>query len=346
MLVEIGGEEGCRQLSAAFYARVGGDATLKPLFPGKSLRCATEEFAAFLIQFLGGDEEQTQHRWWLSLRESHARFQITPAQRSAWLKHMSATLQASPIGEPARAELQSFFLHTSSYVAGNEPQPAQMSDELTARWSEQLSLDDLVHAIAAGETKRVLAEAPRFAARPSVFAGLLTRMLQSGDTELCDYVVQSVQKDPSFGARRFGGRPFFHLAAAAGAVTVVRAILDRSGLDPNLQDRGGHTALYCVANECASAEAGPELVKILVRAGADVNAAGGVTKATPLHMAARRGHLAIAQALLANGASLHAVDSKGVTPLQRARNLRRADVVEMLLAEAAGANVTSQNETE
>src|SRR6476661_8266766 len=97
ILEALGGEAGCRRLSAAFYARVATDPVLKPLFPGKSLRCATEEFGAFLIQFLGGDEEQTQYRWWLSLHESHARFRISPAQRSAWLTHMRATLEAAPL---------------------------------------------------------------------------------------------------------------------------------------------------------------------------------------------------------------------------------------------------------
>ena len=62
LLAAIGGEAGCRRLSADFYARVGKDPVLRRLFPGKSRRCAIEEFAAFLIQFLGGDEEQTQHR--------------------------------------------------------------------------------------------------------------------------------------------------------------------------------------------------------------------------------------------------------------------------------------------
>src|SRR3954463_100635 len=85
LLEALGGEAGCQRLSAEFYARVGKDPVLRPLFPGKSLRCATEEVAAFLIQFLGGDEEQTQYRWWLSLRESHARFRVGPSERSAWL---------------------------------------------------------------------------------------------------------------------------------------------------------------------------------------------------------------------------------------------------------------------
>jgi hemoglobin len=106
VLNTIGGEEGCRRLSAAFYARVGKDPVLRPFFPGKSLRCATEEFAAFLIQFLGGDEKKTQFRWWLSLRESHARFQIGPAERRAWLKHMDATLDATALDEATRTALR------------------------------------------------------------------------------------------------------------------------------------------------------------------------------------------------------------------------------------------------
>jgi truncated hemoglobin YjbI len=48
-LAALGGEDGCKRLSVQFYARVGKDPVLRPLFSGKSLRCATEEFAAFLI---------------------------------------------------------------------------------------------------------------------------------------------------------------------------------------------------------------------------------------------------------------------------------------------------------
>lgn len=79
MIDALGGEAGCLRLSIAFYARVAKDPELKPLFPGKTMRCATEELAAFLVQFLGGDEAQTQKRWWLSLRESHTRLKISEA---------------------------------------------------------------------------------------------------------------------------------------------------------------------------------------------------------------------------------------------------------------------------
>jgi truncated hemoglobin YjbI len=114
LLEALGGEEGCRSLSAAFYARVGKDPVLRPFFPGKSLRCAAEEFAAFLIQFLGGDEKQTQHRWWLSLRESHARFQIGPNARHAWLRHMwktGAALAGWPLLAPGNSWNGSISIH-------------------------------------------------------------------------------------------------------------------------------------------------------------------------------------------------------------------------------------------
>src|SRR5271170_5579897 len=179
LLEALGGEEGCRRLSAAFYGRVGKDPVLRPLFPGKSLRCATEEFAAFFIQFLGGDEEQTQYRWWLSLRESHARFRIGPSERHAWLKHMTATLAAAPLDEATRKALLQFFEHSSSYVTGKETTWPQ-DRELAERWGEQRALDDAVAAIAAARDRKATALALRFASRPSVFVGLLARMLPSG----------------------------------------------------------------------------------------------------------------------------------------------------------------------
>jgi ankyrin repeat protein len=47
-------------------------------------------------------------------------------------------------------------------------------------------------------------------------------------------------------------------------------------------------------------------------------------------MAARRGYVEIALALLDHGANLQARDRKGDTPLQRAMNCRRLAIVELL----------------
>jgi ankyrin repeat protein len=163
-------------------------------------------------------------------------------------------------------------------------------------------------------------------------------MVQSGRAGLIRFVMDAVESEPSIAAHRFSGRTLLHFSSGAGCFEVV-ALLLRLGVDPNLQDRGGHTPLYRVANECAS-ETGPEVVRALVRAGADVNACGGVTRATALHMAARRGFAGIASALLDCGAAIEAQDSKGATPWQRAINCRR-DVVAQLLLER-GANMTSK----
>lgn len=324
----LGGEEGCRRLSAAFYARVGKDPVLRPFFPGKSLRCATEEFAAFLIQFLGGDEKQTQYRWWLSLRESHARFEIGPAVRCAWLKQMEATLDATPLDAATRNALRNFFSHSSAYVIGRDAGEPD-HEELAARWSEQRVLDRVIASMMAGRDDETLALAPRFIYRPSVFVGLLRRMVQSGRARLIHFVIDAAENDPSLATRLFAGGTLLHFAAGAGCLEVVTLLL-RLGVDPDVEDRGDHTPLYCVANQCAS-KTGPDIVRALVQAGADVNACGGVTRATALHAAARRGHVEIARALLDSGAAMNACDRKGDTPLQRAINCRKSGVSQLLL---------------
>jgi len=320
------------RLSAAFYARVGQDPVLHPFFPGKSLRCAIEEFAAFLVQFLGGDEEQTQYRWWLSLRESHARFRIGPNARRAWLRQMEATLDAAPLDGATRNALRDFFSRSSAYVIGGDAAGPE-HEELAVRWSEQQVLDSVIAAILAGRDDETLALAPRFASRPSVFVGLLARMVRSGRARLIQFVIDASASDLALATRRFAGATLLHFAAGAGCLEVV-ALLLRLGVDPNIPGRGDHTPLYCVANECAS-ESGPEVVRELVRAAADVNACGGVTRATALHMAARRGHLEIARALLDCGAVVNALDRKGDTPLQRAMNCRKTEVAQLLLERGA-----------
>src|SRR5262249_1852632 len=156
---------------------------------------------------------------------------------------------------------------------------------------------------------------PRFAARPSVFVGLLARMAASGRAPLIRFVNDAVQREPALAAQRFSGRTLLHWACGAGCLELV-ALLLRLGVDPNVQDRGGHTPLYAVANQCAG-ETGHEIVRALVQAGADANACGGITRATPLHMAARRGYVDIALALLNGGAAFDARAANGDTPLHR-----------------------------
>lgn len=347
-----GGLRGCRQLSEAFYSRVQHDPVLRPLFPGKTLRCAIEAFAAFLAQFLGGPPEHAQSRWWLSLRESHQRFQIGRSERKAWMKNMVAALDELPVDPAVRQALRDLFERSSAYLVNTgqpipEPVAAERAPgdgihaELAQRWAEQRSLDDLVAALRFGDSNRALDLAtgptlqPRFARDRAVFAHVLSLMIRTGRLALQEYAEREVMSDPALARvhHRYG-RTLLHDAAGRGNLRLVELLL-RLGADPNAEVSGLHPPLYCLANECLAG--GREIVHALVRAGADVDVRSDAKRCTPLHMAARRGNSQIAEALLDCGADIHAQDKTGVTPLERARNCRKAAVASLLISRGARA---------
>jgi ankyrin repeat protein len=111
-------------------------------------------------------------------------------------------------------------------------------------------------------------------------------------------------------------------------------LLLRLGTEPDVTDAGGHTPLYCLANE-GKLPGGANVVRALVQAGAQVDACEGVKHCTPLHMAARRGNKEVAEALLDCGAGIEVRDSLGETPLRRAVNCNKTEVAALLLARGA-----------
>jgi len=346
----IGGTAMCRKLATAFYARVARDPALRPLFPGKTFKCAIEEFAAFLAQLLGGPSEDTQRRWWLSLRESHLRFKIGQTERDAWIRNMETALDDVEVAEPVRRALLAFFAKSYAYVVNigptapialdhSELSGERIHEEIMRRWDAQHALDEAVAAVRTGETDHVIALVENlplrvyFETNRGVFASLLGLMIGSGHTAMLDYVQRGLSKDPSLAQERYSGRTLLHTAAAAGNLTIVGLLL-RLGADPNSEDSTGHAPLYCVGNECAVAGGG-NVVKALVEAGANVNARGGVKHCTALHMAARRGNVEVAEALLDCGAEIDARDSIGVTPLRRSVNCRKSEMAAFLVSRGA-----------
>jgi ankyrin repeat protein len=111
-------------------------------------------------------------------------------------------------------------------------------------------------------------------------------------------------------------------------------LLLRLGADPNMGSPGGRTPLYCVANEC-HLTGGGNIVRALVRAGAQVDAASGAKRCTALHMAARRGNTEVAEALVDCGGDVNARDKAGDTPLRRAKNCRKHGVALLLISRGA-----------
>ncbi len=105
-------------------------------------------------------------------------------------------------------------------------------------------------------------------------------------------------------------------AAMLGRTASVGSLL-RSGLDPEIPDTDGTTALYV-----ASVHGATDTVRLLLRAGARPDTESrGPTDGTPLCGAAAWGHAATVRELLAHGAdpNLREDDGTGGSPLRWAR---------------------------
>jgi truncated hemoglobin YjbI len=353
----VGGSETFDRLARAFYARVENDPVLRPLYPRHLDGCPTRNLARFLPQFFGGPCEHSQHSSQPSLREAHARFRIGPAERDAWLRNMAAALEDVGIEEPARSAMRDYFAEASAFLI-NVPEPGWETTpiaweaptgvhrEVAQRWAEQRAFEEIVSAARAGEAERVLqcVESDLIRAQtrrdPASLLTLLAVMHGTGDGELTTYVQRRLKAEPSLASTRYGGgRMLLHDAAGQWSVAFAELLLGL-GADPNATDEAGHAPLYTAGNrfvkprDRCQADSGA-VVRLLVQAGADVNACGGVKACTALHMAARRGNVAVAEALIEAGANLEARDDGGDTPLRRAVNCGQPEVAALLLSRGA-----------
>ena len=322
----IGGQEGCRKLAQAFYARVPRDPVLRAVY-GHSFHCAVEALARFLSQFLGGPPDYAEQRWYLSLREAHARFRIGPREREAWMRAMRAAMSETN----APADLDPFFERASWYLINH---PAEsLSGPLAPAWDRHLALEEAVAAVRSGSPPRQSEQLKEcFENDPMAMVALLGMALAV--PALQNYVRQELEATPHHARAHYVyHRTLLNDAAVAGNIPIAEFLLSL-GADPN--GAGGHTPLYEVANNSYADTAG-DMVRLLVRAGAPVSKSEGVQRVTPLHMAARRGNVMVAEALLDCGAEINPRDKRGDTPLQRAINCRKKEVADLLRTRGATA---------
>jgi hypothetical protein len=118
-------------------------------------------------------------------------------------------------------------------------------------------------------------------------------------------------------------------ACEAGDVSSVGELLGADATLANARETGGISPLHVAATEGHK-----DVVELLVRAGADVDAANqwGVT---PLYLAAAGGFKEIAALLIAQGANVNVKEQRGETPLQVATRKGHAETASLLRGTAA-----------
>ena len=138
----------------------------------------------------------------------------------------------------------------------------------------------------------------------------------------------------------FGPEPALVVAARAGQLDEVRALLDRGeeGFDVNAIDVLRRTALM----EAAQGGHMAIMIALLAVQGIDVNLTEG-NGATALMMAAQLGHTEIVAALLASGCDVNTVDNDGDTALMLAAHNGHTETVAALLASGCDVNAADND---
>ncbi|MBC6686719.1 ankyrin repeat domain-containing protein [Wolbachia pipientis] len=114
------------------------------------------------------------------------------------------------------------------------------------------------------------------------------------------------------------GRTVLHYAVDAKTVR----LLVEKGANVNAADVKGHTALHL-----AIMEKRLEVVRELIKSGADVNAEEYGNKCTPLHLACMVGEKEIVEELVKAGAEIEQADKFGMTAIDYAKNSKEVNEV-------------------
>lgn len=90
----VGGHDTFVKLVDVFYDGVADDPLMRPMYPEEDLGPAKERLLLFLEQYWGGPKTYGEQRGHPRLRMRHMPFQVSPAARDAWLRHMRTAVDA------------------------------------------------------------------------------------------------------------------------------------------------------------------------------------------------------------------------------------------------------------
>ena len=122
MYDRAGGDAFFETLTTRFYTAVATDSVLRPLYPADSARfeAARQHLKLFLIQHWGGPPVYRSERGEARLERRHQRFHSGPAERDAWLRHMTDAVKAAGLRPLDETQMLSFFQATAYHLM-NQP---------------------------------------------------------------------------------------------------------------------------------------------------------------------------------------------------------------------------------
>ena len=103
-----GGQPFFDALVERFYVGIAADPVLRPMYPDDLAESAAH-LALFLGQYWGGPDTYSQARGHPRLRMRHAPFVIGPTEAEAWMRHMTAAVDAAGMDPDDRAELLDYL---------------------------------------------------------------------------------------------------------------------------------------------------------------------------------------------------------------------------------------------
>ncbi len=103
-----GGQPFFDALVEQFYVGVVTDPLLRPMYPD-DLEESKSHLALFLGQYWGGPDTYNQVRGHPRLRVRHAPFVIGPPEVGAWMRHMTAAVDAMDMEPADRSELLEYL---------------------------------------------------------------------------------------------------------------------------------------------------------------------------------------------------------------------------------------------
>jgi truncated hemoglobin YjbI len=324
---------------------------------------------------------QERAAWLTDMFQAIDDIQAQEPARSA-LRWVFTQASASLVNQPHKAATDG-LAETLLQAEQQEPKRSLLQQDIARRWEAHQMLEEVMSAMRHHEAEHALrllksrALQAHFRRERAAWLNPLALLSRSNHPILLDYVEHQLIRDPALVVEQcMGERTLLHEVAGKGNVRIVVVLLrlgadaqasDRSGhtplheaagqgnvrivalllqvgADPNASDGYGHTPLYGVSNAYPyDGAAGADVVSALVQAGANVHVREKVKGCLALHMAARRGNVLVAQALLRHGADIEARDNYGDTPLHRAVKCGQAEMVAFLLASGADGRAKGRN---